>query len=149
MNYEFDKEDAFRFSRHIGIGTRLKGDELIFNRCPYCGTSSSKEKFAINLRTGQFNCFRASCGAHGNMITLSRDFDFQISEDVDRFINRNNFNGRFRKFRESHKESSGKAIKYLESRGIPKEICQKYEITSKDGQENVIVFPFKIIMYSA
>ena len=143
MFYEFDRDDAFRFSRHVGIGTRLKGDELIFIRCPYCGTSSSKEKFSINLRTGQFNCFRASCGAHGNMIKLSRDFDFQLSEDVDRFINRNNFNGRFRKFRESHKESSDKAIKYLESRGIPKEICQKYEITSKDGQENVIVFPFK------
>ena len=143
MNYEFDKEDAFRFSRHIGIGTRLKGDELIFNRCPYCGTSSSKEKFSINLRTGQFNCFRASCGAHGNMITLSRDFDFQISEDMDKYLNRNNYNGRFRKFAESHKESTDKAIKYLEGRGIPKEICQKYEITSKDGQENVIVFPFK------
>ena len=143
MLYEFDREDAFRFARHIGIGTRMRGDELIFSKCPYCGTSSSKEKFAINLRTGQFNCFRASCGAHGNMITLSRDFNFQISEEVDRYLNRNNYNGRFRRFAESHKESTDKAIEYLEGRGIPKEICQKYEITSKEGQEDVLVFPFK------
>jgi len=143
MLYEFDREDAFRFARHIGIGTRMRGDELIFSKCPYCGTSSSKEKFAINLRTGQFNCFRASCGAHGNMIVLSRDFNFQISEEVDRYLNRNNYNGRFRKFKESHRESSDRAIEYLDSRGIPKEICQKYEVTSKEDQENIIVFQFK------
>ena len=143
MIYEFDKNDALRFADHVNIRAREKGDELIFTRCPYCGQGTkAKEKFAINLRTGQFNCFRASCGAHGNMITLSKDFDFQISEEVDRYFNRNNWNNRFRKFAASHKESTDKAIEYMKSRGISEDVCKKYEITSKEGQENVIVFPF-------
>lgn len=143
MIYEFDKNDALRFADHVGIRAREKGDELIFTKCPYCGQGSkAKEKFAINLRTGQFNCFRASCGAHGNMITLSKDFDFQISEEVDRYFNRNNWNGRFRRFAAGHKESTDAAIRYMQSRGISEEVCKKYEITSKAGQENIVVFPF-------
>ena len=143
MIYEFDKNDALRFADHVNIRAREKGDELIFTRCPYCGQGTkAKEKFAINLRTGQFNCFRASCGAHGNMITLSKDFDFQISEEVDRYFNRNNWNNRFRRFAANHKESTDKAIEYMKSRGISEDICKRFEITSKEGQENVIVFPF-------
>lgn len=144
MIYEFDKDDAFRFSDHVGIKAKVKGDELIFSKCPYCGQATkSKDKFAINLRTGQFNCFRASCGMHGNMITLSKDFDFQISEEVDRYFNRNNWNGRFRRFAAGHKESTDKAIEYLKGRGISEEVCRKYEITSKEGSENIVVFPFR------
>jgi len=143
MIYQFDKADALRFADHVNIRAREKGDELIFLKCPYCGQGTkAKEKFAINLKTGQFNCFRASCGAHGNMITLSKDFDFQISEEVDRYFNRNNWNNRFRKFAASHKESTSKAIEYMQSRGISEKVCKEYEITSKDGQDNVIVFPF-------
>lgn len=143
MIYEFDKNDALRFADHVNIRAREKGDELIFSKCPYCGQGTkAKEKFAINLRTGQFNCFRASCGAHGNMITLSKDFDFQISEEVDRYFNRNNWNNRFRRFAANHKQSTDKAIEYMKSRGISEDVCKKYEITSKEGQENVIVFPF-------
>ena len=143
MIYEFNQDDAFRFADHVGIRVKHKGDELVFTKCPYCGQSTkAKEKFAINLKTGQFNCFRASCGAHGNMITLSKDFDFQISEEVDRYFNRNNWNNRFRTFAAKHKESTDKAIEYMKSRGISEEVCKQYEITSKDGQENVVVFPF-------
>lgn len=144
MIYEFKKEDAQRFADHVGIRARVKGDELIFSTCPYCKASiKSKEKFAINLQTGRFQCFRASCGAHGNMITLSKDFDFQLSEEVDRYFNRNNWNGRFRKFKESHKESSDKAIAYMQKRGISEAVCREYEITSKDKQPEIIVFPFR------
>lgn len=143
MIYQFDKADALRFADHVNIRAREKGDELIFSKCPYCGQGTkAKEKFAINLKTGQFNCFRASCGAHGNMITLSKDFDFQISEEVDRYFNRNNWNSRFRTFAAKHKESTNKAIEYMQSRGISEKVCKEYEITSKDGQDNVIVFPF-------
>lgn len=141
--YEFKAEDAKRFADHVGIRVKTKGDELLFSECPYCRVAKSKEKFAINLQTGRFQCFRASCGAHGNMITLSKDFNFQLSEEVDRYFNRNNWNGRFRKFKEGHKESTNKAIEYLKSRGISEEVCRAYEITSKEDQKNVIVFPFR------
>ena len=143
MIYEFKKEDARRFADHVGIRVREKGDELIFASCPYCRVSKSKEKFAINTTTGKFQCFRASCGMKGNMITLSKDFDFQLSEEVDRYFNRNNWNGRFRKFKEAHKDSSDLAIEYMKSRGISETVCREYEITSKDKQQGVIVFPFR------
>ena len=143
MIYEFKEDDAVRFASHVGIRFRKKGDELVFATCPYCRAQKSKEKFAINTRTGKFQCFRASCGMKGNMITLSKDFDFQLSEEVDRYFNRNNWNGRFRRFKENHKESSDKAIEYLESRGISEAVCRRYEITSKDKQPEIIVFPFR------
>lgn len=142
--YEFDPNDARRFADHIGIQARQRGDELIFSKCPYCRNSTnSREKFSINLKTGQFNCFRASCGVRGNMFTLSKDFNFQISEQVDRYLNRNGFNNRFKRFKESHKESTDPAIKYLQNRGISEEVCRKYELTTKAEQDNVLVFPFK------
>ena len=142
--YEFSPSDARRFADHIGIQARQRGDELIFSKCPYCRNSTnSKEKFSINLKTGQFNCFRASCGVRGNMFTLSKDFNFQISEQVDRYLNRNGFNNRFKKFKESHKESTDPAIEYLRNRGISEEVCRKYELTTKAEQDNVLVFPFK------
>lgn len=142
--YEFSPSDARRFADHVGIQARQRGDELIFSKCPYCRNSTnSKEKFSINLKTGQFNCFRASCGVRGNMFTLSKDFNFQISEQVDRYLNRNGFNNRFKRFKESHKESTDPAIEYLRNRGISEEVCQKYELTTKAEQDNVLVFPFK------
>lgn len=142
--YEFSPSDARRFADHIGIQARQRGDELIFSKCPYCrNNTNSKEKFSINLKTGQFNCFRASCGVRGNMFTLSKDFNFQISEQVDRYLNRNGFNNRFKKFKESHKESTDPAIEYLRNRGISEEVCRKYELTTKAEQDNVLVFPFK------
>ena len=142
--YQFDPEDARRFAAFIGISTRERGTNLIFTKCPYCGnTSRDREKFAIDMRTGQFNCFRASCRVKGNMITLSRDFNFQISEHVDRYYNRNNFNGRFKQFREWHGESSDPAVAFLQKRGISAATCRKYEITTKKGEERILVFPFK------
>ena len=60
--YEFKADDAKRFADHVGIRVKTKGDELLFSECPYCRAKKSKEKFAINLKTGKFQCFRASCG---------------------------------------------------------------------------------------
>ena len=83
MRYEFKREDAERFAKELGIYTKTRGDELHFTRCPYCGNlTNDKDTFAINLRTGQFKCLRASCGAKGTMITLSRDFGFSLGKLV-------------------------------------------------------------------
>lgn len=145
MFYKFDPADARRFAEHIGIRTKTKGDELVFYKCPYCkNNTSDKEKFAINLKTGQFNCLRASCGVKGNMITLSKDFGFSISEDLDRYINRDYTNNRFRTFKPlEYREPSSEAVKYLGHRGISEKICQKYEITTKKNDKTILVFPFK------
>ena len=143
--YEYQKGDAERFASFIGIEYRTHGNELIFRKCPYCGASSKdKEKFAINLRTGQFKCLRASCGVKGNMITLSKDFGFSLSEEVDRYINRDYHNERFRKFKTlEYREPPNKIIEYMGHRGISKATCEKYDLSIKTDTENVLVFPFK------
>lgn len=145
MNYyEFSKDDAFRFRDFINAQARVKGQELVFLKCPYCGNlSGDKEKFAINLETGRFNCFRASCGAKGNMITLARDFGFSLSDDVDRYYNLNRRNDRFRHFKEFRATHSDPAERFCKSRGISAEICQRFELITRADDENILVFPFK------
>ena len=143
--YEFNKDDAFRFAHFINARTKLKGNNLIFSRCPYCNSNKDKETFAIDMRTGQFNCLRASCGVKGNMLTLSKDFNFSISEDVDRYLNRNYSNNRFKTWNKVEYRAADAVIKYMGHRGISENICRKYKLTEKKGKDNkgIMVFPFE------
>lgn len=139
--YRFDPLDAERFAREQGIGTRRSREELIFKKCPYCGeTTSDRNKFSINLTTGQFHCFRASCNANGNMITLSKDFNFSLGNEVDEYYRS------IRRFRNiSHHpkpESKPAAVSYMESRGISEEVTNRYNITVQKNDENILVFTF-------
>ena len=139
--YEFKVEDAERFAREQGFRIRRYGDELRFNKCPYCrNNTDDKNTFAINAKTGAFNCLRASCGAKGNMITLSRDFDFSLGTEVDEY-----YNGR-RRFRNIHRREAivikPEAVSYLESRGISQAVTEKYQITTQKKHDNILVFPF-------
>ena len=142
--YEFQQDDAFRFRDAVGIQAKIKGRELVFQKCPYCGSrSNDKDKFSINLETGKFNCFRASCGAKGNMLTLSRDFGFSLGDDVDRYFNLNSRNDRFRNFKEFKAKHSDKAIGFCMSRGISPEVCERYELQTKADNDKILVFPFR------
>ena len=139
--YEFKLEDAKRFASEQGIKTMEHGDELQFLKCPYCGNKTNqKNSFSINVRTGQFKCLRASCGAHGNMLTLARDFNFSLGNDVDEYYNSR------KRFKQIHRKEyptpTPAAIAYLEGRGISKKTIQKYHITSQKKNDNIIVFPF-------
>ena len=144
MFYQFKREDAIRFAESTGIPTKIKGTELVFRRCPYCGKTNStdKEKFAINLETGLYKCLRASCGAHGNMITLSKDFDFSLGEQVDAYYRRPK--KRYRTFAKRTEPivPKPKAIEYLASRGISEETARRYQVTISPDKENVLCFTF-------
>lgn len=140
--YKFNEDDAYRFAREMGIRTFKKGDELIFKKCPYCGSESTKtNKSSINLSTGLFHCFRASCGHNGNMITLAKDFNFSLSSEVDAYYGIGNVR-RYRTFKKQTEpiEPKDAAIEFMKSRGISETVCRKYQITA-DEQGN-IVFPF-------
>lgn len=141
--YQFQEDDAYRFSREIGVTAKRIGDELKLVRCPYClGGSNGKDKgtFSINLRTGQFKCLRASCDAHGNMITLAKDFNFSLGTEVDEYYNSQK---RFRNIHRKEKpESKTAAIVYMENRGISEEVTKKYNITTQKDKDNILVFPF-------
>lgn len=141
--YTFDRNDAYRFASFMGINTKERGDELIFEYCPFCkGQTKKKEKFSINLSKGVFNCFRASCGKHGNMIALSDFFDFSLNEDVDRYLKRGDWANRYKPLAGKEPvEVKDEAVKYLMGRGISEEVVKKYEVTV-DERGN-LCFPFR------
>lgn len=139
--YRFSEDDAIRFAREQGIEFRRNGDELILRSCPYCrNRTDKKNKFAINLHTGAFNCKRSTCGAKGNMITLARDFNFSLGRNVDEYFNRQR---RYKDLRHYPvPESKPESVEYMESRGISKAVTEKYNITTRKDDGNVLVFPF-------
>ena len=139
--YEFDPDDAKRFGQEQHIKYQQRGDELQFKYCPYCrNKTDDKNTFAINLRTGQFKCLRASCGAKGNMITLAKDFGFSLGHDVDEYFNRRK---RYRDLsRYPRPIVRPPAVTYMESRGISAAITEKYGLTTQKDHDNILVFPF-------
>lgn len=143
MFYEFKEEDAINFAKSINATTYVRGRELIFKECPYCHGKGlgNKEKFSINLDTGVYNCLRASCMAHGNMITLSKDFDFSLGREVDEYYYPRKT---FRTFKKPAQPIIPKepAVRYLMSRGISEAVAKKYQITTQNEHDNILVFPF-------
>lgn len=140
--YEFDPDDVFRFAREQGIPVFTRGDEAHFKVCPYCHGNAGKDKktFGVNLKTGQYQCMRASCGAKGNMLTLARDFNFSLGRDVDEYYSRKD---RYKSLRHYPRPTTKpKAVEYMESRGISKEITESYAITVRRDNANILVFPF-------
>ena len=138
--YTFNKEDAFRFAREQGIYAKPVGDELRFRMCPYCKSVKDRDTFAINLNTGAFNCKRSKCSAHGNMVTLHKDFGFSLGTSVDEYLDRSRS---FRTFPRVEKPTpKPKAIEYMAGRGISEEVCNRYGITTKKDDDKILVFPF-------
>lgn len=142
--YEFKKEDAYRFADFVNIPAQEHNGNLHFKWCPYCRDrkADNAKAFAIDLKTGQFHCLRASCGVSGNMIRLSQDFDFSLGNEIDEFLRPDK--KQYRHMRTPSKPIVPKpqAIAYLESRGISKRTAEKYEITVQNNAPNVLVFPF-------
>ena len=139
--YQFDPEDARRFAQEMGIQYRTRGEEMQFYQCPYCKMKTKdKNTFSINLRTGQFKCLRATCNAHGNMITLAKDFNFSLGENTDEYYKPS------RRYRDMTRYPRPiirtPAVEYMESRGISKEITERYGITTQKEHDNILVFPF-------
>ena len=137
MSYEFKREDAFGFAASMRIECKEKGDELEFQRCPYCdgGTGNKRDEwtFSINLNKGVFNCLRASCERQGHFVELCRDFDYKLEFEQPKI---------YRQLPQKRPKTKPEAIKYLESRGISEKIARQYHITVQDNHPNILVFPF-------
>ena len=141
--YEFKREDAFRFAQHVGIPAIERGGNLHLKVCPYCRRTerNNQKSFAISLENGTFHCLRSSCGASGNMVTLSKDFDFSLGTEIDEYFRPRK---KYRRLKTPEKpiEPKPEAIAYLETRGISESTARKYEITVKNDSPNILVFPF-------
>jgi archaellum biogenesis ATPase FlaH len=128
-------------SQITGIRYRESYKEYQFNECPYCHTKQ-KQKFAVNKSTGQFQCFRASCSAKGNLYTLAKDFEIDLGREINEYygIGEQRHYRMFKKELTEKIEPTDTAMNYLNSRGISSEVVRKYKITT--NKDNNIVFPF-------
>ena len=135
MSYEFKQEDAYGLARLLNAEAHEKGDELFFKFCPRCNGGENRDKgtFSINLKTGLFKCFRASCDYHGHFVELARDFDYDLGFGEKRV---------YRKLPQRPVTVRNGAIEYMASRGIGAEICKRYELTTRTDNKNILVFPF-------
>ena len=133
--YEFNTEDVYRFAGFKGIETSQKGNELFFKYCPYCnGGGRDKETMSVNLTTGAFKCFRASCGRQGHFVELARDFDFRLEFDEPK---------QYKALPQPKViEVREKAVEFLNNRGISRSTAERYKITTHKKHSNVIIFPF-------
>lgn len=131
--YEYKQSDVFDFAVFVGTETHEKGGELFFKYCPHCnGGGKDTDTFSVNLESGVFKCFRASCDYHGHFVELARDFGFKLEQEQTRY----------KKLPQKTIESKPKAIQFLESRGISADVCRRYNITTQKDNENILVFPF-------
>ncbi len=140
--YEFNPDDAYRFAHEQGIPAHKSNGQLHFHHCPYCHGGQhnhDKNTFAIDLKTGQFNCKRSSCGVKGNMLTLAKDFNFSLGTNVDEYLHQRKS---FKRLPPGKPTTKPAAVKFLESRGISKETAEKYNIGLKKGDSSVLLFPF-------
>ena len=134
MSYEFKKDDVLLFASSMGAETRQKGNELEFKLCPYCGgNKNDKYTFSVNLETGAFCCLRASCGRQGHFVELARDFNYPLIDFEPK---------RYRKLKQVEIQVRNPAIEYMKSRGISEAIARRYKITTQNGKDNILVFPF-------
>lgn len=142
--YEFNSEDAKRFARENGYEAKIARNEMIFAKCPYCGErTTDKDKFSINLENGQFQCFRASCGARGNMLTLANDFNFSLGREWDDYYKLPA--GKIYKRLVQPKEKiipKDFAIEYMAKRGISEDIVKRYQITTRNDNPTILSMPF-------
>lgn len=139
--YIFKPEDAENFARSIGARFFSTSRELFFETCPYCHQSKDKRTFSINLTSGKFHCFRASCNVSGNMLTIAKDFDFSLGQNADEYYRPTRH---YRVWKKPEKiEPKEMALAFLESRGISAATAKRYMVTDKEGKKGkVIVFPF-------
>lgn len=136
MGYELKPDDVYGLARKLNAETKVKGEELFFKRCPYCnGGADDLHTFSINLQTGQYKCFRASCGKQGHFVRMARDFEYPLEFENERPKN-------YRKIPQIEIEVRQPAIAYMEKRGISVGICRRYKITTQKENPNILVFPF-------
>ena len=138
MRYIMNEDDLRGFAGYIGAETRVKGKELQFRFCPYCGSSAPADdewKFGVNRITGAFGCLRASCAKRGHFVEMCRDFGYKLGMEVER---------EFTQFPQPQQRIIPResAIAYLASRGISRAVAERYEVTAFENKPNLLWFPF-------
>ena len=127
---------------------KIKNNNIIVKVCPFCKGISNKSNqaekdnlytFGISLETGQYNCFRGSCGARGHINQLAKQ---KIKKVI--FTPESNVSFNEAKFTaEIPKcitiDTAQKTIDWAKSRHIEEKTLQKYSCRAvKENQDLVI-----------
>jgi len=134
--YVMNEDDLWGFITTLGAKTKVHGDEVQFEYCPYChgGAKKDKWKFGVNRKTGAFGCFKGGCNKHGHFVQMCRDFGYEL-------IDSNTM--KYAKFPQPDRKIVPResAIAYLNSRGISRETAERYSITAFEDKPYVLWMP--------
>ena len=138
MSYELNSSDIYGLATAVGAQTHKKGQELFFKHCPYCdgGVNRDTDTFSINMETGLFKCFRASCDRQGHFVQLAKDFLYPLD------FGNTHQKRIYKNLPQKPIEVRTPAVEYMASRGISREVTQRYKVTTQKGRDNILVFPF-------
>lgn len=137
MGYRFQTDDVYGLASKLGAEVREKGNELFFRLCPYChgGERRDRDTFSVNLDNGTFHCFRSGCGKSGHFVEMARDFEYPLDFG-------NTHRRQYRALPQKPFDIREPAMAYLASRGISRDVAQRYKITTVKDNENILAFPF-------
>ena len=134
--YVMNEDDLWGLVASLGVKTKIHGDEVQFEYCPYChgGQKRNRWTLGVNRKTGAYGCFKGSCEKHGHFVQLCRDFGYELVDPAN--IKYANFPQPERRIipRES-------ALAYLKDRGISKETAERYSITAFEDRPYVLWMP--------
>lgn len=128
---------------------KKKGNELNFEKCPFCSNNNSKSKykFFLNTELETYICFRGSCNSKGHVSELYKHVGLEYIKEANKGVKMDNKTKRFKAVNENIKDmifesikEADKGFKYLELRKIKAETIKYFGI-KKDKKGN-IVFPF-------
>lgn len=128
---------------HFGP-TIIRGDEIKPVLCPFCngGDRHDKYTFAMNLKTGAYNCMRGSCGVQGSFRELCDHFGepYEPTEEARRQYELRRPPAQvYRKPQTKLADPAEKVRAYLATRGISAATMQKRGVRESEGN---IVFPY-------
>lgn len=124
-------------SKHL-YPYKVKGNELVAEKCPYCGNRhKSKNKFFVNLDKQTFICFHGDCSKQGHFAELCKDFGevFEVEEKYQVKTQPKEYT----KPKIKTNELSEAAVNYAYKRKISASTLKAFNITQKD---NNYVLPF-------
>ena len=139
--------EVYRFASGYQA-VRDVGDEIQFKECPFCrgGRSHDTYTFAINKKNGAYNCMRGSCGATGNLYTLSDDpsIPYKLPEKETKAVRKHVRRISAAQMKTAEREPEPEVVEYMDVRGMSAETAKKYGLTISTVKpyEGCMAIPF-------
>ena len=134
--------DEFEYADLYLTPYKIRGDEIIADRCPFCGGGRHRDKhtFYLNHKKHTYVCHRGSCGERGTFSHLAKEKG--VVADYMKRIYENTYKEKktYTKPKMRLEGVTKKANDYINSRGISDKTIEHFGIRT-DSNGN-IVFPY-------